>query len=88
MRTQQINQDWVAIHIQDNGMGMTEEVASKIFDPFFTTKPIGKGTGLGMTVCYQIIVEKHCGRISCNSILGTHTEFIIQIPLKQPKNEL
>jgi two-component system, NtrC family, sensor kinase len=85
IRTQQMNEDWAAIHIQDNGMGMTEEVASKIFDPFFTTKPIGKGTGLGMTVCYQIIGEKHGGKINCNSIPGTSTEFIVQIPLKQPQ---
>jgi two-component system, NtrC family, sensor kinase len=85
IHTQQINEDWVAIHIQDNGMGMTEEVASKIFDPFFTTKPVGKGTGLGMTVCYQIIEKKHGGKINCNSIPGTSTEFIVQIPLKQPQ---
>ncbi len=83
IRTQQINEDWAAIHIQDNGMGMTEEVANKIFDPFFTTKPVGKGTGLGMTICYQIIGEKHGGKISCNSVKGTYTEFIVKIPLKQ-----
>ena len=52
----------VCIRIADNGIGMNEETRNKVFEPFFTTKPIGKGTGLGMSISYQIIVEKHGGR--------------------------
>jgi signal transduction histidine kinase len=52
----------VKIAIADNGLGMSEQVRQKIFDPFFTTKPIGKGTGMGMSIGYQIIVEKHSGK--------------------------
>lgn len=74
---------WAAIHIADNGLGMSEETRSRLFDPFFTTKPIGSGTGLGMSISYQIIVEKHKGDITCVSELGKGAEFTIKIPLKQ-----
>lgn len=53
----------IEIRIADNGRGMTEEVRSKLFDPFFTTKPVGQGTGLGLSVSYQIVVEKHGGKL-------------------------
>ncbi|MBW4683210.1 MAG: PAS domain S-box protein [Microcoleus vaginatus WJT46-NPBG5] len=71
------------IRICDNGPGMTQEVQARLFDPFFTTKPVGKGTGLGLTIAYQIIVEKHGGRLICNSAPAQGTEFIIEIPLQQ-----
>ncbi|MFW5667005.1 MAG: PAS domain-containing protein [Coleofasciculus sp.] len=71
----------IIIRIQDNGIGMSENVRQHIFDPFFTTKPVGSGTGLGLAVSHQIIVEKHQGRISCVSDLGKGTEFIIEIPV-------
>jgi signal transduction histidine kinase len=70
----------VRICIADNGMGIPEKIRSLIFDPFFTTKPVGKGSGLGLSICYQIIVQKHCGKIICNSTPGNGTEFIIEIP--------
>ncbi|MDJ1171709.1 PAS domain S-box protein [Roseofilum sp. BLCC_M154] len=72
----------VVIRIQDNGQGMTEEVKRRLFDPFFTTKPVGKGTGLGMSISYQIVVEKHGGLIDCFSEPGKGTEFVIRIPIK------
>jgi len=71
----------VTISIADNGCGMTEEVHSKLFDPFFTTKPVGDGTGLGLSIAYKIIVSKHNGKISCNSVLGKGAEFMIEIPV-------
>ena len=71
---------WVKISISDDGLGMTEQVKNKIFNPFFTTKPIGKGTGLGMSISYQIVVEKHGGKLDCFSTLEKGTEFVIQIP--------
>lgn len=75
--------DRVQITIADNGSGMPEEVQKRIFDPFFTTKQIGKGTGLGMAISYQIITEKHGGKLECFSTPGEGTEFRIQIPREQ-----
>jgi signal transduction histidine kinase len=69
----------VLISISDNGIGIPEAIQAKIFDPFFTTKPVGKGTGLGLAICHSIIVEKHEGNITCNSIPGQGTEFTIEI---------
>ncbi len=73
----------VVIRISDNGLGMTQEVRQKLFDPFFTTKPVGSGTGLGLTISYQIVVEKHKGQLITNSELGKGTEFVITIPVRQ-----
>jgi PAS domain S-box-containing protein len=73
----------VVIRIRDNGAGMTPATIDKLFDPFFTTKPVGKGTGLGMSISYQIIVQKHGGSLECTSELGKGTEFTIQIPSVQ-----
>ncbi|GJD18457.1 two-component hybrid sensor and regulator [Rivularia sp. IAM M-261] len=72
----------VLIYIKDNGIGMAPEVQQKIFDYLFTTKEVGKGTGLGMAIVRQIIVERHGGSIAINSQLGQGTEFIIRIPVK------
>ncbi|MEH2170868.1 MAG: AAA family ATPase [Nostoc sp.] len=71
----------VLIYIQDNGMGMSDEVKQKIFDHLFTTKSVGKGTGLGLAIARQIIVEKHGGTLKVNSVQGEGTEFVIQIPI-------
>ncbi len=75
--------DQIKIIITDNGLGMTEAVQTQIFQPFFTTKPIGKGTGIGMSISHQIIVERHGGQLTCASQLGQGTEFVIQIPIHQ-----
>jgi two-component system, NtrC family, sensor kinase len=83
IRTQVIEKDWVAIHIADNGLGMTKEQSTKLFDPFFTTKPVGKGTGLGLSISYRIIVDKHGGKLYCLSAPNQGAEFIIEIPLQQ-----
>jgi GAF domain-containing protein len=81
--TAAINNDWVAVYIADNGPGMTEEVRSHLFDPFFTTKSVGKGTGLGLSISYQIVTDKHGGKLSCDSAPGEGTEFTIEIPVRQ-----
>ncbi|PZO39051.1 MAG: PAS domain-containing sensor histidine kinase [Pseudanabaena frigida] len=83
IRTSIIGSDWIQIAIADNGIGIPEDIKKRIFDPFFTTKPVGKGTGLGMSISYQIIVEKHGGKLECFSNLNQGTEFVIQIPIKQ-----
>ncbi|MBW4671375.1 MAG: HAMP domain-containing protein [Cyanomargarita calcarea GSE-NOS-MK-12-04C] len=74
--------NYAVIRIQDNGVGMSQEVLSKIFDPFFTTKPVGKGTGLGLSISYQIVVEQHGGTLDCISAPGKGCEFVITIPIR------
>lgn len=70
----------VQVQIQDNGCGMKPETVERIFEQGFTTKEVGKGTGLGMAIAHQIIVEKHGGAIACHSQLGKGTEFTISLP--------
>ncbi len=82
IRTQLVGGEQVQISIQDNGVGMNQEVQARLFDPFFTTKPVGQGTGLGLSISYQI-VEKHGGKLLCISQPGEGAEFLIDIPLKQ-----
>ncbi|MBD2438413.1 sensor histidine kinase [Nostoc sp. FACHB-110] len=82
IHTKLIDDQWVMISIADNGVGINEQANSKLFDPFFTTKPIGKGTGMGLSISYQIIVEKHRGDISFKSIPGQGAEFMIKIPVE------
>jgi signal transduction histidine kinase len=81
--TQQPSANQVSICISDSGSGMSPEVQQRIFDPFFTTKPVGKGTGMGMSISYQIVVEKHQGRIWCKSAIGQGTTFGIEIPIER-----
>ena len=71
----------VQITISDNGLGMERGTWAKIFDPFFTTKPVGKGTGLGMAIAYQIIVGEHGGDLTCYSELGKGTDTVIILPV-------
>ncbi|WP_293330356.1 PAS domain S-box protein [Microcoleus sp. CAWBG58] len=73
--------NFVEIKIADTGPGITEEVKQRIFDTFFTTKPVGKGTGMGLSISYQIIVERHKGELYCTSELGKGTEFVIKMPI-------
>jgi predicted ATPase/signal transduction histidine kinase/GAF domain-containing protein len=78
--TTSILDKYVKISIADNGKGMGEEIKQKIFEHLFTTKAVGKGTGLGLTIARQIVEETHGGKLSCHSVLGKGTEFIIEIP--------
>ncbi|MEH2168058.1 MAG: ATP-binding protein [Nostoc sp.] len=82
IRTSVVNSTWLSVAIADNGVGISQEFQQRIFDPFFTTKPIGKGTGMGMSISYQIVTQKHSGKLECFSTPGKGTEFIIQIPLR------
>jgi signal transduction histidine kinase len=76
--------EWAQITIADNGTGMSEATQKQLFDPFYTTKPIGKGTGLGMSISHQIITERHQGQLYCDSTLGEGSKFVIKIPICQP----
>ncbi|NJK70397.1 MAG: PAS domain S-box protein [Microcoleus sp. SU_5_3] len=82
IRTEMSPSGKVIIRIADNGPGMTESVCNRLFDPFFTTKPVGKGTGMGLSISYQIVTERHGGSLHCNSSPGQGAEFAIEIPLK------
>jgi C4-dicarboxylate-specific signal transduction histidine kinase len=70
---------WVTVCLRDNGPGMDRETIEKAFDPFFTTKEPGKGVGLGLSICYQIMAE-HGGRIEVASEPGKYCEFALEFP--------
>jgi signal transduction histidine kinase len=73
-------EEWVVVEIEDNGPGIPQESQSKIFDPFFTSKEAGQGTGLGLNISRNLVVQKHQGQISVKSEPGS-TCFSIRLPL-------
>ena len=81
------NPEWIRLEIEDEGKGMPPEIVSKIFDPFFTTKDVGKGLGLGLSICHAII-EKHNGMITARSEPGKGSVFIVQLPKAKIKNKV
>ena len=72
--------DGVEVRIRDNGTGIPKDALQKIFNPFYTTKPTGSGTGLGLSLSYQIVVEQHKGTIRVDTSEGEYTEFIVTLP--------
>lgn len=72
---------WAEVAIADTGPGISSAVQARIFDAFFTTKPVGKGTGMGLSISYSIITEKHSGRLFCRSVPGQGAEFVVQLPM-------
>jgi len=72
----------VYVKIADNGPGIPSEIRERVFDPFFTTKPVGRGTGMGLAIAYQIIVELHGGTISIESSPLGGTEVLLDIPVR------
>lgn len=77
------NQGRVLLSISNNGPIIPEDELKQIFDPFFTTQPVGKGTGLGCTISYQIVTEQHHGQLSCLSKTGQGVCFLVELPIKQ-----
>jgi signal transduction histidine kinase len=75
--------DAVEIRIRDNGLGIPKKVIDKIFQPFFTTKPAGQGTGLGLSLSYDIISREHGGKIDVVSRENEFTEFLIELPVSE-----
>jgi two-component system NtrC family sensor kinase len=72
--------DKVEVIVKDNGSGIPQKVLDKIFQPFFTTKPTGEGTGLGLSLSYDIITREHNGTIKAETVDGEFTMFVIQLP--------
>ncbi|WP_296915715.1 DAHL domain-containing protein [Polaromonas sp.] len=81
LRTMREGDEMVRVEIQDNGSGIPKDVLPRIFDPFFTTKPIGKGTGMGLSISYKII-QQHGGMILVDSEQGVGTVFSILLPIR------
>jgi signal transduction histidine kinase len=81
IRTRQV-EEWVEIEIQDTGCGIPVDIVARIFDPFFTTKAVGRGTGQGLSIAHNVIVDKHGGSITVDSKPGSGTTFMIRVPLK------
>jgi two-component system NtrC family sensor kinase len=75
------SKDNVIINVRDNGIGIPKQLFDKIFQPFFTTKPAGEGTGLGLSMSYEIITQGHHGDFSVNSQEGEFAEFVISLPV-------
>ena len=77
---------WAVISICDNGPGVPEDIRARIFEPFFTTKPVGEGTGLGLDISWRIVINKHHGDLSLESVPGD-TRFIVRLPLDPPRDD-
>ncbi|MTD28563.1 sensor histidine kinase [Erwinia sorbitola] len=79
--------EYMEIRVKDDGSGIPAAIRERIFDPFFTTKAVGKGTGQGLAIVYSTVVDKHNGRISCESEEGVGTTFILRLPLNSQNEE-
>ncbi|MBL1177422.1 MASE1 domain-containing protein [Pantanalinema sp. GBBB05] len=82
IRTTAVDHQWVQVAISDNGPGIPPSALGRIFDPFFTTKSIGKGTGMGMSISYQIVTERHQGKLYYQNLPEQGAEFVIELPVR------
>lgn len=83
--TTEMADEAVLIHIADTGCGIPEECRAKIFEPFFTTKDVGKGTGQGLAIAYDVISRKHGGSLTFSTVMGEGTTFTIRLPIAKGK---
>ncbi|OJX09872.1 MAG: hypothetical protein BGO77_05510 [Caedibacter sp. 37-49] len=81
--TKKLDDNRIEIIIRDNGSGIPDDIRKKIFDPFFTTKPAGSGTGLGLSLCHDIITRQHHGTLTVTSEIDQFTEFVIILPIEE-----
>jgi signal transduction histidine kinase len=82
-----VQAEQVSVTIEDTGVGISEQIIDKIFDPFFTTKDVGKGMGLGLSIC-AAITKSHAGHLQVQSVAGKGTKVIVTLPVvAKPKNE-
>jgi signal transduction histidine kinase len=80
VRTRALDPQRVRLEFEDEGPGIPPEMRDRVFEPFFTTKPVGQGTGLGLSLSHGII-ERHGGRIWVESLAGTGSRFVIELPI-------
>lgn len=73
--------EWIEVAIADTGTGIPADIQSRVFDAFFTTKPVGKGTGIGLSISHTITTQKHGGSISCDSTFGRGAKFVVKLPV-------
>lgn len=85
--TTSVSGEYVEIRVRDNGTGIPQDVQNRIFTPFFTTKPTGQGTGLGLSLTHDIIVQVHRGEIDIGSVEGEYAEFTVRLPLNSENGE-
>src|SRR5690606_25792372 len=83
IRTRKTVDNHIEIIIRDNGPGISDELRKRIFDPFFTTKPAGSGTGLGLSLCHDIITRQHHGTLTVTSEIDQYAEFVIILPVEE-----
>ncbi|MBN1991272.1 MAG: PAS domain S-box protein [Anaerolineae bacterium] len=76
----------VRLEVEDNGPGIPEEVRMRLFEPFFTTSAIGEGTGLGLWLCWTIVVERHKGRIWAESVSAGGARFVVELPASEQQS--
>ncbi|PKL49392.1 MAG: hypothetical protein CVV39_03025 [Planctomycetes bacterium HGW-Planctomycetes-1] len=81
------SEPYVVCEIEDDGPGIPQEYLNRVFEPFFTTKPAGKGTGLGLAVSYDIVVNKHKGQLFIDSQVGRGAKFTIKLPLNRKNSD-
>ncbi len=74
--------DWAEVRVSDTGRGIPADIKDRIFDPFFTTKEVGKGTGQGLTLVHDIVVQRHGGKINIDTVVGEGTTFSVRLPLQ------
>ena len=72
----------IVIEVSDTGCGIPDDIRNRVFDPFFTTKDVGKGTGQGLAICYNVVVNKHRGSLEVDSKVGEGTKFVARLPLE------
>jgi two-component system, NtrC family, sensor kinase len=77
------NDRMIEICVKDNGIGIPEKAIDKIYQPFFTTKPTEQGTGLGLSLSYDIITKGHGGRLTVDTKKGEYAKFVVQLPVNK-----
>lgn len=88
IRTESTDDHQIIVCFQDNGVGIPDDIKNQIFNPFFTTKSVGQGSGLGLSICYQIIVEQHQGQLTYSPLPDGGSQFKIQIPIHREETTL